>query len=176
MQKRVALVGSSSTGKSTVFELLKLKLPKYDFIDESTRFVKSFGFPINEEGVSETQLAISSFHLYALCQPGHLLLDRCYLDVVVYTRFLPNVNERTRRYIEGLWNAGIYNEYSHYIYFPIEFDVVDDGVRSTNEQWRQDVDKEFTKVLKEQNQSYLTVTGSPKARVSQILQYINEPE
>ena len=63
MVKRVALVGASSTGKTTVYELLKGKLPKYEFINESTRSVKRYGFPINEEGTSETQLAISNFHL-----------------------------------------------------------------------------------------------------------------
>ena len=62
MIKRVALVGASSTGKTTVFELLKGKLPKFEFINESTRSVAKYGFPINEAGTSETQLAISSFH------------------------------------------------------------------------------------------------------------------
>ena len=32
MVKRIALVGSSSTGKTTVYELLKNKLPKYEFV------------------------------------------------------------------------------------------------------------------------------------------------
>ena len=40
MVKRIALVGSSSTGKTTVYELLKNKLPKYEFVNESTRSVK----------------------------------------------------------------------------------------------------------------------------------------
>ena len=35
------------------------------------------------------------------------------------------------------------HEYTHYIYFPIEFDSVDDGVRSVNEKWRRDIDDEF---------------------------------
>ena len=67
--KRVALVGSSSTGKTTVYELLKDKLPKWEFVNESTRTVKSYGFPINEQGTEATQLAISNFHLKALLQP-----------------------------------------------------------------------------------------------------------
>ena len=33
MVNRVALVGASSTGKTTVYELLKNKLDKYDFIN-----------------------------------------------------------------------------------------------------------------------------------------------
>ena len=47
MVKRVALVGASSTGKTTVYEILKNKLPKYEFINESTRTIKEYGFPIN---------------------------------------------------------------------------------------------------------------------------------
>ena len=58
MIKRVALVGASSTGKTTVYELLKSKLPKYEFINESTRTVASYGFPINELGTSPAIVTI----------------------------------------------------------------------------------------------------------------------
>ena len=114
MIKRIALVGASSTGKSTVFELLKNKFPKYEFINESTRKVAEYGFPINENGTSETQLAISSFHLEALLQPYNLVLDRCYMDVVVYSKFMENIRARTYNYIEDTWNR-IKHEYTHYL-------------------------------------------------------------
>lgn len=172
MIKRIALVGASSTGKTTVYELLKNKLPKYDFVNESTRTVAEYGFPINEQGTSETQLAISSFHLEALLRPYNMILDRCYLDLVVYSSLMPNCSEETFGYIDATWNR-IKDEYTHYIYFPIEFDAVDDGVRSVDEEWRQDVDKEFYLNLQEVRQPYLTVTGSPMQRVEQILNFIN---
>ena len=145
MIKRIALVGASSTGKTTVYELLKNKLPKYDFVNESTRTVAEYGFPINEQGTSETQLAISSFHLEALLKPGNIILDRGYIDLLVYTNFM-DVSDSTKDYIEDTWNR-IKGEYTHYIYFPIEFDSVDDGVRSIDEEWRRDIDKEFQLVL-----------------------------
>jgi len=172
MIKRVALVGASSTGKTTVYELLKSKLPKYEFINESTRTVNSYGFPINEQGTSETQLAISSFHLEALLKPGNILLDRCYMDLLVYSRFMDKISVETYNYIEDTWNR-IKHEYTHYIYFPIEFNSVDDGVRSVNEEWREKVDKEFQALLEGVRKPYLTVTGSPLQRVSQILNFIN---
>jgi len=171
MTKRIALVGASSTGKTTVYELLKNKLPKYDFVNESTRTVGSYGFPINEKGTDATQLAISCFHLEALLQPYNQVLDRCFMDVVVYTRFMDNVSEETWKYIDATWNR-IKNEYTHYIYFPIEFDSVDDGVRSVNEKWRTDIDEEFKNVLEGIRQPYLTITGSPMQRVDQILEFI----
>lgn len=171
MVKRIALVGASSTGKTTVYELLKNKLPKYEFINESTRTVGSYGFPINEAGTSETQLAISSFHLEALLKPGNVVLDRCYMDLLVYSRYMNEISVETYNYIEATWNR-VKNEYTHYIYFPIEFKSVDDGVRSVNEDWREAIDEEFQLLLEGVRKPYLTVTGSPLQRVEQILEFI----
>ena len=171
MIKRIALVGASSTGKTTVFELLKNKFPKYEFVNESTRSVAEYGFPINEAGTSETQLAISSFHLEALLKPYNLILDRCYMDLVVYSHFMENIDAKVLNYIEDTWNR-VKSEYTHYIYFPIEFDSVDDGVRSISEEWRKEVDDEFKAVLEGVRQPYLTITGSPMQRVEQIMEFI----
>ena len=98
MIKRIALVGASSTGKTTVFELLKNKLPKYEFINESTRSVAEYGFPINEFGTDATQLAISSFHLESLLKSFNSVLDRCYMDLIVYTNHM-DVDDCTKDYI-----------------------------------------------------------------------------
>jgi len=173
MVKRIALVGSSSTGKTTVYELLKNKLPKWEFINESTRSVARYGFPINEEGTNETQLAISSFHLAALLKPGNLVLDRCYLDLVVYTDDLNDINSKTSNFLLDTWEK-VKDEYTHYIYFPIEFDAVNDGLRSVNERWRRKIDDLFINYLTKYDISYLEVTGSPMQRVDQILSYIKE--
>ena len=171
MITRIALVGASSTGKTTVYELLKTKLPKYEFVNESTRTVGGYGYPINEQGTDATQLAISSFHLEALLQPYNLVLDRCYMDVIVYSKFMEKIDPMTYEFIEDTWNR-IKKEYTHYIYFPIEFDSVDDGVRSVDEKWRKEIDDEFQAVLTGVRQPYLTVTGSPMQRVEQILKFI----
>ena len=69
-------------------------------------------------------------------------------------------------------------EYTHFIYFPIEFPSVDDGVRSVNEGWRDAIDNHFRTALESRKQmegkDYLTVSGSPKQRVEQILNYIKK--
>jgi len=170
MIKRIALVGASSTGKTTVYELLKNKLPKYEFINESTRTVASYGFPINENGSDATQLAISSFHLEALLKPFNLVLDRCYMDVLVYSCFM-EIDKGTLAFIQDTWER-LKGEYTHYVYFPIEFESVDDGVRSINEDWREKVDQKFRSELDSIGKPYLTITGSPMQRVEQILKFI----
>jgi GTPase SAR1 family protein len=174
VMKRIALVGASSVGKTTVYELLKSKLPEYDFINESTRTVGKYGFPINEDGTSETQLAISSFHLEALLTPKDVILDRCYLDLLVYSGNMENLSSSAYTYILDTW-LRVLDQYTHFIYFPIEFASVDDGVRSVNEDWRTKIDAEFKhhlQAIKGLGGDYLTVTGSPNQRVEQILNYI----
>ena len=172
--KRVALVGASSVGKTTVYELLKNELPEFAFKNESTRTVGKYGFPINEAGTSETQLAISSFHLEALLEPKDVILDRCYLDLLVYSGNMKNLSDSAYTYILDTW-LRVINNYTHFIYFPIEFNSVDDGVRSVNEEWRKKIDNQFEtnlKAIKFSGGDYLTVSGSPKQRVEQILNYI----
>jgi len=83
-----------------------------------------------------------------------------------------DIDKSTFNYVRDTWDR-IKNEYTHYIYFPIEFDSVDDGVRSVNEDWRVKIDKEFQKKLKGVRQPYLTVTGSPMQRLNQILEFIS---
>ena len=171
MITRIALVGASSTGKTTVYELLKNKLPKYEFVNESTRTVGGYGFPINEAGTDATQLAISSFHLEALIQPFNLVLDRCYMDLLVYSKFMDKISVETYNYISDTWKR-VKDEYTHYVYFPIEFDSVEEGVRSVNEDWRKKIDAEFQEQLKGVREPYLIVTGSPMERLNQILEFI----
>ena len=172
--KRVALVGASSVGKTTVYELLKNELPEFAFKNESTRTVGKYGFPINEQGTSETQLAISSFHLEALLEIGDVILDRCYLDLLVYSTYMDNLSNSAYNYILDTWMR-VKDQYTHFIYFPIEFNSVDDGVRSVNEEWRKKIDNQFEtnlKAIKFSGGDYLTITGSPKQRVEQIVNYI----
>jgi len=152
---------------------LKTKLTNYTFVSESTRTVKSYGFEINEQGTDTTQLAILSFHLKTLLEPGHLVLDRGMLDVLVYSENLSNLEEKTVRYIKDTFK-NVKDEYTHIVYFPIEFDAVDDGVRSVNEEWRREVDRKFKQYLDTYYpENYLTVTGSPMQRLKQILNFID---
>lgn len=174
---RIALVGASSVGKTTVFNLLKEHLPFYEFRNESTRSVASYGFPINEEGTPETQLAIASFHLEALQTFQNTVYDRCFLDLVVYSETMTDLPERVLKFIKDTGDR-VYKHYTHFVYFPIEFKSVDDGVRSLNEEWRYKIDTSFRNHLdeihKSREKNYLTVTGSPNQRVQQILKFIKE--
>ena len=94
------------------------------------------------------------------------------MDLAVYSSFMSNITTETFNYIMDTWDR-VKSEYTHYVYFPIEFQSVDDGVRSVNEEWRKDIDLQFQNLLEGVRQPYLTVTGSPLQRVEQILEFIS---
>jgi hypothetical protein len=52
----------------------------------------------------------------------------------------------TISYIEDTFNQ-VREEYTHVVYFPIEFNAVNDGVRSVNEEWRRSADDKFKRLL-----------------------------
>jgi predicted transcriptional regulator len=93
------------------------------------------------------------------------------MDVAVYTCFMDGIDRGTYDFIQDTWNR-LKGEYTHYVYFPIEFESVDDGVRSVNEDWRRKIDDLFKSELDSIGKAYLTVTGSPMQRVDQILNFI----
>ena len=171
MIKRVALVGASSTGKTTVYQLLKDRLDNFTFIQEASRIIYDYGFAIGNQATSTSHLALSSKHVEDLITPGNLILDRCYMDLLVYSNIVTGIDAATHTYIKDTWYR-IQDKYTHYIYFPIEFEQVDDGVRTINQVWRTKVDHEFKSLLQQVKAPYLTVTGSALDRVEQVLQFI----
>lgn len=176
-RKVVSLTGSSSVGKTTVFERMKKKNLPFYFLGEVARKVKSLGIPINEQGTAVTQRLIAASHLVNLSHPGNLILDRSLVDCLAYTEVLvkhkpeDNFLKQTLEDIYQLFDY-FYSEVTHYVYFPIEFDLVKDGVRLENETWRREVDIVMRQIFEDYKISYLTVTGLPEKREEQILNYI----
>lgn len=169
---KIALIGTSSVGKTTLFNKLQEILPQYSFYNETTRTALKHGFNINTSGDEVTQLVISSLHLENLLTTNNSIYDRCYLDLLVYTDSL-NIDKRTLDIIENIW-VKVKDQYTHYIYIPIEFDIVDDNVRTLDEHWRRNVDSLFIFYLEKYKINYLTISGTVDNRIEQILKFIGE--
>ena len=60
-----------------------------------------------------------------------------------------------------------------YIYFPIEFEVVNDGVRSVDTEYQKVIDAYIKSSLDALKINYLTVHGTPEERYNQIMNFIS---
>jgi hypothetical protein len=180
---RILLVGASSTGKSTILKMMGKKYKDLKLITEVVRrLVKSEGLVINEGGRTATQKRVFDIYLKELEQDNYVS-DRCLVDVLGYSfanYALMDLNDPERPIFHEECQRQMaevidwFNDHDDVklIYFPIEFDSVDDGVRSTDEGYRQSTDYFMKRILNSLRVNYLTVHGTPEERMKQISEYI----
>jgi len=172
---KIAFTGAQSTGKTTLLNEIRDVLPDYTFIDEITRSVVSHDVKINEDGTDKTQILIMNSH-FKNSLISNTVMDRCALDGVVYTRYLYNkgqITDEMMDYAEQVFQS-IIDTYSHIFYLIPEFDIVDDGVRSIDLDFRNQIVDLFNKYIEECEIPVIRITGSLHERVTQIKEVINE--
>jgi nicotinamide riboside kinase len=174
---RIAFTGAQSTGKTTLLEAIKQNEEfryKYEFIDEITRRMIKKGLKINEAGGNTTQLLIMNEHIKNLLYED-VIMDRCMLDGLVYTDWL---------YWEGKVKTWVYeyakNVFDHYInrydlifYLKPEFDIVDDGVRSVDIKFRNEIVERFERYIKHVQVPVIILSGTVEQRLEQFYNTIN---
>lgn len=172
---KIAFTGAQSTGKTTLLNEMRCIVSNYTFIDEITRSVAKQGVSINESGTDSTQLLIMKSH-FKNSLLENTVMDRCALDGVVYTRYLYNkgqVTDSVMDYAEQLFESVI-ETYDYIFYLIPEFDIVNDGVRSTNTDFRNQIVDLFNEYIQECEVPVIRLTGSLQERVTQIKETINE--
>ena len=173
---KIAFTGAQSTGKTTLLNELKADKNialQYDFRDEITRRMQKKGLSINEGGSDITQLLIMNSHIKNSLL-DNVIMDRCALDGLVYTDWMydnKKVSHCVREYAENVFNLLI-DRYDHIFYLVPEFSLEDDGIRSTNLQFRDDIVDLFDHYIKEYKIPVTQLTGTVKQRVNKIMETI----
>jgi len=149
-----SFTGAQSTGKTTLLEHLKCKNlgnHSFEFIPEVTRLVRrEYEVPINEGGDDMTQMLIMTEHIRniykgrtdSLVRGVNKILDRCALDGIVYTHYLLDKGKISRTTYDAceLIYKKLRNEYDIIFYTsPDDVELVDDGERSIDKHFREDI-------------------------------------
>lgn len=172
----VSFTGAQSTGKTTLLNILKAKNDDVHFVDEVTRRIKrEYNLPINEEGGILTQSMIMSDHIanvYRKYDDDNLVvLDRCAIDGVVYTNWLfdntDNISSAMFHMATEIYKA-IRNEYDVIFYTdPNDVELEDDGERSSDKKFRDDIIKLFNDTIKQHN-NIVVLCGTVEERLETI--------
>ena len=179
MKNRIHLVGAHGTGKTTI--LNHYKDAGYNVITEIVRNLAKEGVNINEMGDIEGQKTIFKTYKKLLKSKKGYISDRGLADVLSYTfsHAIAENNENgqlkklaDKQYIDAV---KFYKDNPDIIicYFPIEFPVVDDGVRSTNEEFRAMIDFLIKNFLETAELPFVTITGTVEERIAQIDSILN---
>lgn len=169
---KISFTGAQSTGKTTLLEAIKQNEEfryKYEFIDEITRRMVKKGLKINEAGDNTTQLLIMNEHIKNLLYEN-VIMDRCILDGMVYTDWLHwegKVSNWVWRYAMEVFDHYV-DRYDIIFYLKPEFDIVDDGVRSINVTFRDEIVDRFERYIKFVKTPVVLLTGSVEERLEQF--------
>lgn len=173
---RIAIVGTQSTGKSTLVNKVLEEMPNINTVVEVAR---DCPYPLNEETNFKSQEWILREQIRREMQhPLNeiTLCDRSVYDQAAYVFYAysnENMTDEEAWILEELivsWGYG----YDALIYLPIEFELEKDGVRSESEEYRNAIDDIIKQVL----QNYVTderkfeVRGTLEERVEQVKKII----
>ena len=181
-----SFTGAQSTGKTTLLEHLKCKNlgnHSFEFIPEVTRLVRrEYEVPINEGGDDMTQMLIMTEHIRniykgrtdSLVRRVNKILDRCALDGIVYTHYLLDKGMISRTTYEAceLIYKKLRSEYDVIFYTsPKDVELVDDGERSIDKDFREEIIDLFNLYLhsfNEQGHTVVLLEGTVEERLETI--------
>lgn len=167
---KLIYTGAQGTGKSTMLRLT----PIDNKITEVVRQMAKQGVKINRDGDEESQKSIFNAYMGLLNQDGEWVSDRGLTDVLAYTMYLYannpglDLGDIMAEQLRELRNYNREHQDVIYVYFPIEFPVVGDGVRDTDEVYRSTIDRYIKDLLIMSNAHFITITGDVKNREETI--------
>ena len=164
MDTRIAIVGSFSTGKTTLAEALahKLDLP---LLPEVAREVAALGFKLDKDATPATEALIFLRQYNNELSTEEFVGDRSLIDVMAYAGWVLDNQERTKDFL--IWDECVKlaerrlrTGYSHVFYLPIEFPIVVDDLRPDDPVFQKDFDERVVSLLTSHDIDYVTLTGS----------------
>lgn len=175
---KLILSGAQCSGKTTILNYFKdtFLTP----ITEVVRDLHKQGVKINEYGDKSGQDIIFNTYLDKLNQDIDYISDRGLTDVIAYTSYLDDmgkINDNHETLAKQLDKLELFvknNPNIITVYFPIEFELVNDGVRSTDESFRRSIDRRIKELLNCFYSNYITVHGTPEERIKQIISVIDD--
>lgn len=169
---KIAIIGAQGVGKTTLLNALKKDkdFVEFTFCSEVTRWVKSLGFNINEWGSDNTQQLIMMKHVTNVIIHDVMITDRSVFDGFAYTQWLYDknrINEETYHFCKACFDKVKYN-YDYVFYIRPEFEIEDDGVRSSSTEFRDEVEIIFDDLIKNTDRCFFNLTGGVEDRIQQL--------
>jgi AAA domain-containing protein len=174
VEYRIAIVGSFSTGKTTLAEVLArhLDLP---LLPEAAREVVELGFKLDKDATPETEALIFLKQYNNELSTNEFVGDRSLVDVMAYGGWVLDNQPRCKE--TALWDEclklaerRLRGNYSHVFYLPIEFPIVLDGLRPDDPAFQAEIDERLIRILRVHDIDHIPVKGSVEERMDQINQ------
>ena len=170
---KIGLCGTMSVGKTTLVNRLKeLKQFKdYEFATERSKYLNDLGIPLNTDSTLKGQTIFLAERCAELIKEN-IITDRTVIDVMAFTNLARSIDFKDKEYFEDYARVFV-GEYDYIFYISTEGTVMEDnGVRETDLEYRDDIDKAIIKILNKFGHRCKNVhmlKGSTEDRIEQML-------
>lgn len=169
---KIGLAGSISVGKSTLAkELGKItQFQNYEIITERSKYLRDLGVTLNTDSTLPGQIIFAAERSIELMKEN-VITDRSIYDVCAFTLSAKSIDWRIK---EEYCNLILHlrDQYDVIIYVsPIGVDIEDNGVRTTDPKYRDQLDHVIKELIKQYPpKKLIEVNGPTDQRISKITQ------
>jgi nicotinamide riboside kinase len=173
---KIGLTGTMSVGKTTLVKALA-ELPEFNdyyIATERSKYLRDLGIPLNTDSTMPGQLIFLAERASEVLREK-VLTDRTVWDVCAFTQqsqSIPDYQKQT--YIDTAMTLKLEYDVVFYI-SPEGVDIEDNGVRTTDVDYRNQINLEILKLLSLYPPKKLVIlTGSTSNRVNTVLEAISK--
>ena len=175
---KIGLCGTMSVGKTTLVNKLKelKQFEGYEFATERSKYLNDLGIPLNTDSTLKGQTIFLAERCAELIKEN-IITDRTVIDVMAFTNLARSIDFKDKEYFEDYARVFV-GEYDYIFYISPEGTVMEDnGVRETDLEYRNDIDKAIIKILNKFGHRCKNVhmlKGSTEDRIEQMLGIIQD--
>ena len=170
---KIGLCGTMSVGKTTLVNALKEldQFKGYNFATERSQHLMSLGIPLNTDSTLKGQTVFLAERCGELMH-DNIITDRTILDVMAFTLNAKSIPYQDKEAFEA-YASEFVRDYDFIFYIsPYGIDIEDNGVRETDEHYRDLIDFTITTLIKRHGHKagkVEKISGSTEERIQQIL-------
>lgn len=170
IKKRIILTGAQGTGKTTLMNALAADGTKTLSLAREAA-TNNGGLPTDEQR-EDFQKNLFATAFKALSSKRNYISDRGLTCIAAYTFLgaLQNSVKKKTADNQYLKLQKFHNDNPDIllVYLPVEFDIEDDGMRSTDKEHQAAIDFMIKNILDTSGVKYITATGTIEERVAQV--------
>ena len=172
---KIGLCGTLSVGKTTLVHALKQveQFKDYETATERSKYLRDQGISLNTDSTLKGQIVFAAERSIELMKPN-IITDRTIYDVCAFTLSARSIGwYEKRQFVELLMQ--LRNDYDVVVYVsPDGVEIEDNGVRTTDADYRKNIDITIQEMLIEfPPNKLITVKGSTEERINTIISQLS---
>jgi len=171
---RIGLAGTMSVGKTTLAKALGEidRFKDHSVQTERSKYLRDLGIPLNTDSTLRGQFVFLAERSSELLV-DNIITDRTIWDVCSFTLGATSISDYEKRtFVEAAMNLKDYYDVVIYV-SPCGVDIEDNGIRTTDLDYRNKIDTAIQMALEEYKPTKLIrVEGTTEQRINAILENI----